>query len=203
MRTGTDAQISLSALLRWSRAVGGMTRLRFKPAGQAVPLPGAMGSRARATMTVRAAPWLHTRKHTSCCGLAAAGLAFCGVLHWSPACTESPCSSCSIHGALPEHCMSDHNCQSLDDPQLRSRVVERASIAWTTGEEDIAEEEEDEEGYNDEIDLVMVSASAEVPTLRCESAGAPHAPYASSYWILPFLRPCGQPGSPFACRSSC
>ena len=35
---------------------------------------------------------------------------------------------------------------------------DRASSAWTTGEEDIAEEEEDEEGYNDEIDLVMVSA---------------------------------------------
>ena len=35
VRTVTDLQTSLSALLRWSRAVGGMTRLRAKPAGQA------------------------------------------------------------------------------------------------------------------------------------------------------------------------
>lgn len=138
--------------------MGGMTRLRAKPDGQVGPLLGARGSRARATMMVRAAPWLHTCKHTSCCGMATAGLAFCGVLHRNSACTENACSSSSVHGMSFKHCMSDHKCQSLDSPQLRGTAVKRASSASCTGEEDIAEEEEDEEGYNDEIDLVMVSA---------------------------------------------
>ena len=61
VRTSIDVQTSLSALPRWSRAAGGTTRLRAKPAGLAARLLGARGSRGRTIMTVRAAPWLRTR----------------------------------------------------------------------------------------------------------------------------------------------
>ena len=59
---------------------------------------------------------------------------------------------------LPQHCTSDCNVHSFQYPQPHGGAVERSLSACITGEEDIAEEEEDEEGYNDEIDLVMVSA---------------------------------------------
>ena len=106
MKTGTDLQTSLSALPRWSRAVGGMTMLRGKPAGQAVPLLGARGSRARATMTVGAAPWLHTWTPApvawqllgwpfvaSCMGVLPAQKAPAAALASMPCCLSTACQT--------------------------------------------------------------------------------------------------------------